>query len=79
MEKFNRLCEAARSITPQATVNFTGEGELWRGSVSVGGIILVDAIGTTEEVIQQLTQKLERMSQRVIARLSIAPPPPPED
>lgn len=51
--------------------------EIWKGTVSVGGIVLVDSVGTLEDVVNQLISKLEKMSQKMLAlRISQHPPPP---
>lgn len=82
MEKLTRLCNAIRAITPVGALHLEGlqpdenGKELWRGSVRVSDIILVEAIGSLDEVALELAQKLERMSQRMLARLSIVPEKP---
>lgn len=82
MKEVRRLCEAVRLISPQASLSLHGApdaGEdMWRGVVAVGGVVLVEATGTLDLVIVDLTRKLEKMSQRMIQRLTLPPPPDEE-
>lgn len=79
MDAFKRLVGAVRAISNQGTFSITSlpdNDEAWKGSVSVGGVILVDATGDLDHVVEILTSKLEKMSQRMHARLSDLPNPP---
>lgn len=58
--------------------NQTSGQKAWKGTISVGCMILAEATGETEEVILELTHKLERMSQRLMHQLSQSTPPPDE-
>ena len=53
------------------------EQKSWKGTISVGCMILAEATGETEEVIIELTHKLEKMSQRLLRQLT--PSSPPDD
>lgn len=80
MERFNRLCNAIRAICPEGSLTMTGgnqtlEQKSWKGTISVGCMILAEATGETEEVIIELTHKLERMSQRILRQLTQSNPP----
>ena len=82
MDALERLCEAVRVISPQGEIRFRGgPNGHWIGSVAVGGVILAEVDeGEPAAVVDALTKKLERMSQRMMARLTIPPPdgePPP--
>lgn len=74
MKRFNRLCNAIRAICPEGSLTLTGGNETpeqksWKGTISVGCMILAEATGETEEVIVELTHKLEKMSQRLMRQL----------
>jgi hypothetical protein len=82
MKRLNRLCNAIQAICPQGSLTLTGTSDdpdqrTWKGTISIGCMILAEAIGTLEEVLKELTQKLEKMSQRLMRQL--APSNPPED
>ncbi len=75
MKRLNRLCSAIQTICPQGSLALTSIAEdptlrTWKGSISVGCVILAEATGTTEEVIASLTDRLEKMSQRLLHQLS---------
>jgi hypothetical protein len=75
MKRFNRLCSAIQTICPQGSLSLTSvpedpELKTWKGTISVGCMILADATGTTEGVINELTEKLEKMSQRLLRQLT---------
>lgn len=83
-----RLCEAIRTISPYAFIKFDGKGgkgeDLWTGTIGVGNIVIVEHTGTLEEVVDQLSEKLTKLSTGVLTRLSrVAPPndydPGPQD
>lgn len=57
--------------------NQSPEQKSWKGTISVGCMILAEATGETEEVIIELTHKLEKMSQRLLRQLT--PSSPPDD
>ncbi len=82
MKEVRRLCEAVRMLSPQASFSLPGNpdaGEnMWRGVVAVGGVVLVEATGPLDQVIPDLTRKLEKMSQRMMQRLSLPPAPDEE-
>lgn len=82
MKQLKRLCNAARTLSNQATFSLTGvpdesNGELWKGVVAIGGVILVDYIGPIDTVIPSLIKKLEGMSHKMRARLASADSIPP--
>ena len=83
MKQLKKLADAIRTISEQSTLSITGvpgSATAWKGTVSVGGIVLIDATGSLEEVVAQLISKLEKMSKRMLAlRLSQHPPAPPEN
>lgn len=85
MRRLARLCNAIRAISPYGSLSLTGlpsedgSADLWDGKITMGGVILVETKGALEEVIEELTHKLERMSQRMLARLTSVPPPPGEE
>lgn len=75
MKRLNRLCSAIQTICPQGSLSLTSvpedpELKTWKGTIAVGCMILVDATGTTDEVIKELTGKLEKMSQRLMRQLA---------
>jgi hypothetical protein len=75
MKRLNRLCNAIRTICPEGSLTLTGgdespEQKSWKGTISVGCMILAEATGEIEEVIKELTSKLESMSQRLMRQLS---------
>ena len=55
--------------------NQTSGQKAWKGTISVGCMILAEATGEPEEVIIELTHKLEKMSQRLMRQLSQSTPP----
>ena len=76
MKRLNRLCSAIRTICPEGSLTLTGgnespEQKSWKGTISVGCMILAEATGEIEEVIKELTSKLESMSQRLMRQLTI--------
>ena len=76
MKRLNRLCSAIRTIYPEGSLTLTGgnespEQKSWKGTISVGCMILAEATGEIEEVIKELTSKLESMSQRLMRQLTI--------
>lgn len=79
MKELKRLMDAVRTISNHASFSLTGVpdagDDTWKGVVSVGGVVLVDAVGPLDVVLDDLTKKLEKMSQRMIQRLTIPPPP----
>lgn len=82
MKRLNRLCSAIQTICPQGSLTLTGVPEdpdqkTWKGTISVGCMILAECTGTPEEILKELTGKLERMSQRLLRQLT--PSNPPED
>jgi hypothetical protein len=82
MKRFNRLCNAIRTICPEGSLTLTGgdgspDQKSWKGTISVGCMILAEATGEPEEVIVELTHKLEKMSQRLLRQLT--PSEPPDD
>lgn len=75
MKRLNRLCSAIRTICPEGSLTLTGgnespEQKSWKGTISVGCMILDEATGEIEEVIKELTNKLESMSQRLMRQLT---------
>jgi len=79
MKRLKRLCEAVRALSPYGAFSLTGAPdetgkEQWKGVISIGGVILVESLGNVEDVVAELTKKLERMSQRMMAKLSAIPP-----
>lgn len=75
MKRLNRLCSAIRTICPEGSLTLTGgnespEQKSWKGTISVGCMILAEATGEIEEVIKELTSKLESMSQRLMHQLT---------
>ena len=81
MSILRRLCQAARTISPNAYVKFTAKTgtngeELWSGTIGVGDAIITEHTGSLEEVIDQLSYKLTRLSTAVIDRLSRVTPVP---
>lgn len=87
MQRLKRLCDAVRTLSPYGAFSLTGVPdetgkEQWRGVISIGGIVLVESLGGIDDVVIELTRKLERMSQRMVTKLSAVPPstpPPPKD
>jgi len=82
MKRLIRLCNAVQTICPQGSLTLTGvpedpENNTWKGTISIGCMILVESTGTVEEVLMDLNSKLERMSKRLMRQLS--PSSPPED
>lgn len=82
MKRLICLCNAVQTICPQGSLTLTGVPEdpdqkTWKGTISIGCMILAESTGTLEEVITKLTIELERMSQRLIRQLS--PLSSPED
>lgn len=80
MKTLNRLCNAIRTICPEGSLILTGgdespEQKSWKGMISVGGMILASSTGEVEEVITELTHKLESMSQRLLRQLTPSDPP----
>lgn len=80
MKSFNHLCNAIRTICPQGSLTLIGgdespEQKAWKGTISVGCMILAEATGEVDEVIAELTSKLESMSQRLLRQLSPSDPP----
>ena len=80
MERLSRLCNAVRAISPQGSVVITelpeDNQDLWQGRISIGGVILAETKGELDSIIEELTHKVERMSQRMMARLSEVVDPP---
>jgi hypothetical protein len=86
VKQLKRVCNAARALSNQATFGLTGvpgeSDDLWRGVVSIGGVILVEYTGTIDSVVPSIIKKLEGMSQKMRARLASGdsfPPPKPEE
>jgi hypothetical protein len=82
MKRLICLCNAVQTICPQGSLTLTGVPEdpdqnTWKGTISIGCMILAESTGTLEEVITDLTKKLKRMSQRLL--LQLAPFNPPDD
>jgi hypothetical protein len=78
MKRFNRLCSAIRTICPQGSLTLTGiygDQDSWKGTISVGCMLLAEATGSLEEVLKELTTKLEKMSQRLLTQLRPSTPP----
>lgn len=80
MKRLNRLCNAIQTICPQGSFGLTGTTDdqnqsTWKGTISIGCMILAEATGTTEEVIEELTSSLEKMSQRIMHQLKPSNPP----
>ncbi len=86
MKSFKRLCNAVRAISPYGVISIsgaphpvTGDGDNWRGSVSVGGVILVENVGDFDAVLEELTKKIEKMGKRVVDGLNSPSDPPPRN
>ena len=79
--KFNKLLEAARMISPQVSICFTGidphdpDPTDWVGSVSIGDIIIAEVQGPEDEVVEGLIDKLGEMIRRMEASLTPSDPP----
>lgn len=80
MKKLLRLCNAIRAIYPMGSFCLSGipsddkSTELWRGTVMVGDAILLETTGSVDVVVIELTRKIEKMSQRMLAQLASSPP-----
>lgn len=73
MDKFARLVQAVRTLSPQGVTTIRGipDREDWFVcSVNVAGVILSESgAGPLEEVIDEVTRKIKGMSQRMRAVL----------
>jgi len=71
--------KAARTVTPAAEVRFRGipdREDWWVCSIQVGGAILVESsAGPLDQVIEDVTAKLKKMSQRLKAVCRGSEPP----
>jgi hypothetical protein len=84
VDKMKRLCRAIRAISPHGSICFRGAPEpgnadLWRGVIAMGDIIIVEHTGSIDEVLEELTEKLETISHKVIKGLASTVPPPKDD
>jgi hypothetical protein len=85
MDGMRRLFKAVRGITPHGTICFhgvphpvTGNGDFWRGEISVGGVIIAEHVGDMHEIVDELAKKMDAISEKV--KKGLAPTePPPED
>ena len=76
MDPLARLCAAIRAISPHAKLIFqgvphpqTGNGNLWRGMISVGDIVIAEHTDELYEVVYKLTDKLESLTQKLMRNL----------
>lgn len=81
MDRMKRLCRAIRAISPHGSICFKGfphpdQVDQWLGVIAMGDIIIVEHTGSIEEVLEELTLKLEAISHKVIRGLSSTVPPP---
>jgi hypothetical protein len=81
VKRLLRLCNAIRAIYPMGSFCLSGisgddkSNDLWKGTVTVGDAILLETTGSVDTVVLELTRKLEKMSQRMLAQLSSSAPP----
>ena len=83
MKRLLRLCNSIQAMSSSGGLSLTDvpsedpDRMLWKGTVSVGCVILLESTGNVEEVITDLTRRLEKMSQRMMNQL--VPSSPPEE
>lgn len=84
MYPLKRLCNAIRAISPYAAIKFsgipdpvTGNGDLWRGTISVGAVIILESTGTLDDVLKELTSNIGNLSAKIIRQLANVTPPGP--
>jgi hypothetical protein len=82
-EKFTRLCQAVRSLTPAGEVAVRGipdRDDWWVCTVRVGSVVIVESsAGPMDLVLDEVTRKIKSMSTRMRAVLEgngIDEPPP---
>jgi hypothetical protein len=80
MKRLNRLCSAIQTICPQGSLTLIGisddpDQNTWKGTISVGCVILAESTGSPEDIVRELTMKLEKMSQRLMRQLTPSNPP----
>jgi hypothetical protein len=83
VKRLLRLCNSIQAMSPYGSLSLTGvpsenpDRMLWKGTVSIGCVILLESTGSVEEVIKDITMRLERMSQQMMKQL--VPSSPPEE
>ncbi len=72
MVEIAQLCEVIKALTPEGALTLQSKrsdtNDQWRGMVTVGGVILVESVGTINEVIVDLSKKMRSLSQRMLAK-----------
>jgi hypothetical protein len=85
-DSMRRLLKAVKAITPHGTISLkgvphpvTGNGDHWHGMISVGNIVIADHIGDMNEIIEELTHRLDAVADRLKSGLANTEPPPDID